>query len=168
VRILDSGGAIWKSDKRQITLEATMPTYKTLSVRQPYAWLLVNGIKTCENRTWNTKHRGTLVIHAGAKSMTMDDWGYLIEMCEARQITVPWFEDPCLETGGIVGAVRLVDVTASPEPNQENGWWDGESFAWLLDGAMTIPDFIPLKGRLGLFDVELPFEIQWEKAQTEA
>jgi hypothetical protein len=143
-----------------------MPIYKALSVRQPYAWLLVNGIKTCENRSWSTKHRGTLVIHAGAKSMTMDDWGDLIEVCEAQQIPVPWFEDPGLDTGGIVGAVHLVDVTATPDPNRENGWWDGGSFAWLLDGAVPIPDVIPLKGRLGLFDVELPFEIDWAKVQT--
>ena len=33
-----------------------MPVYRALSVRQPYAYLLVAGIKTCENRTWPTHH----------------------------------------------------------------------------------------------------------------
>ncbi len=58
-----------------------MQTYKALSVRQPYAWLLVNGMKTCENRTWNTTHRGTLLVHASAKKMTKEDWAYLRDIC---------------------------------------------------------------------------------------
>jgi hypothetical protein len=31
---------------------------KTLSVRQPYAWLIVAGFKPIENRTWRTTYRG--------------------------------------------------------------------------------------------------------------
>jgi len=34
-----------------------------LSVRQPWAWLLLNG-KDIENRDWYTKYRGPLAIHA--------------------------------------------------------------------------------------------------------
>lgn len=37
---------------------------KALSVRQPYAWLIVNGIKDIENRTWRTGYRGPVLIHA--------------------------------------------------------------------------------------------------------
>ena len=66
-----------------------MPTFKALSVRQPYAWLLVNGFKTCENRSWNTQHRGTLVIHASAKPMTKDDWQWLNEVCADLETPPP-------------------------------------------------------------------------------
>lgn len=38
---------------------------KALSIRQPWAWLIVNGYKSIENRTWNTRIRGTILIHAG-------------------------------------------------------------------------------------------------------
>jgi hypothetical protein len=41
---------------------------KTLSVRQPYAWLIVAGFKTIENRTWRTNYRGPLQIHASQKA----------------------------------------------------------------------------------------------------
>lgn len=37
---------------------------KCLSLRQPYAELLVSGIKTIELRRWNTKFRGKFLIHA--------------------------------------------------------------------------------------------------------
>jgi hypothetical protein len=39
-------------------------TYKTLSVKQPYATLICAGVKTVENRTWKTDYRGRLLIHA--------------------------------------------------------------------------------------------------------
>lgn len=41
--------------------------YKVLSVRQPYASLLVGGIKDVENRSRRTNFRGTVLIHASAK-----------------------------------------------------------------------------------------------------
>jgi ASCH domain len=40
---------------------------KALSVRQPWAWLIVQGFKGIENRTWQTSFRGTVLIHAGMR-----------------------------------------------------------------------------------------------------
>ena len=36
-----------------------------LSIRQPWAWLIVNGHKDIENRDWPTNFRGRLLVHAG-------------------------------------------------------------------------------------------------------
>lgn len=38
---------------------------KALTICQPYAHLILQGRKTCENRTWPTSYRGPLYIHAG-------------------------------------------------------------------------------------------------------
>jgi hypothetical protein len=38
---------------------------RTLSIRQPWAWLIVNGHKPVENRDWATSFRGPVLIHAG-------------------------------------------------------------------------------------------------------
>jgi hypothetical protein len=46
---------------------------KALSVRQPWAWLIVNNYKPYENRTWSTKVRGPILIHA---SNAFDKAGY--------------------------------------------------------------------------------------------
>jgi hypothetical protein len=43
---------------------------KALTVRQPHAQLIALGIKTIETRSWATKYRGPLVIHAGLST----DW----------------------------------------------------------------------------------------------
>jgi hypothetical protein len=37
---------------------------RALSVRQPYAWLIVAGLKDVENRSRRLRHRGPLLIHA--------------------------------------------------------------------------------------------------------
>lgn len=36
---------------------------KTLSVRQPWASLLVSGLKDIENRTWAPNFKGRIMIH---------------------------------------------------------------------------------------------------------
>ena len=38
---------------------------KALTIRQPWASLIAAGVKTIETRSWSTKYRGPLAIHAG-------------------------------------------------------------------------------------------------------
>ena len=38
---------------------------KALTIKQPYASLITSGLKEYEFRTWSTKYRGELLIHAG-------------------------------------------------------------------------------------------------------
>ena len=38
---------------------------KAITIKQPYASLIAAGIKKYEFRTWKTKYRGELLIHAG-------------------------------------------------------------------------------------------------------
>ena len=37
---------------------------KAITIRQPFAWLIVHGHKPVENRIWETKFRGPIAIHA--------------------------------------------------------------------------------------------------------
>jgi hypothetical protein len=50
---------------------------KTLSIRQPYASLICRGIKTIENRTWDTTYRGKLLIHASGKPLAWPAFNFL-------------------------------------------------------------------------------------------
>lgn len=47
---------------------------KALSIRQPWAWLIANGYKDIENRSWRTNYRGPVLIHASAAMPTWSDW----------------------------------------------------------------------------------------------
>jgi len=124
---------------------------KALSIRQPWAWLIVNGHKNIENRSWKTLQRGPVLVHA-SKTMTRDDYEAaretleLASAFEPHQIELPSFEE--LELGGIVGRVEIVGcVHKSPSP-----WFFGD-FGFVLEHAEPLP-FRPYKGALGFFNVE--------------
>jgi hypothetical protein len=54
---------------------------KALSIRQPWAWLIVHGVKDVENRTWRTNFRGRFLVHAG---MRFDEDGHRRIWAEAH------------------------------------------------------------------------------------
>jgi hypothetical protein len=119
---------------------------KALSIRQPWAWLIVNGQKDIENRTWATNFRGPVQIHA-AKGMTLDDYLACEIFCaDIPGVRLPAFEE--LQRGGIVGHAEIVDcVTKSDSP-----WFVGP-VGFVLANPRPRP-FRPCKGALGFFEVE--------------
>ena len=113
-----------------------------LSIRQPWAWLILNGGKDIENRNWPTRFRGRFLIHA-AKGMTRADYEEAGGIAVDIGITLPPSEQ--LQRGGIVGEAEIVDcVTDSESP-----WFCGR-FGFVLRNAMTLP-FAPCLGALRFF-----------------
>ena len=117
-----------------------------LSIRQPWAWLIVNGWKNVENRNWPTKMRGRFLVHA-SQTMTIGDY----EACKlfVRGIA-PGLADQIparlnIERGGIVGEATLLDCVT----RHDSEWFTGP-FGFVLADAKPLP-FYPLKGRLGFF-----------------
>ena len=121
---------------------------KAISIRLPWAWLIVHGYKDVENRTWATKHRGPILIHAGK---TLDRYFYQVRQgVRAQGVLAQGVEFPDarhIERGGIVGQVIIVDCVT--ESSSE--WFDGP-YGFVLEDAQPLP-FQPCKGRLGIFDL---------------
>jgi activating signal cointegrator 1 len=123
-------------------------TEKALSVRQPWASLIVCGLKTIEVRSWSTSYRGPLYIHA-AKSLD--------EMAMNRF----QLEDP--PTGALLGTVELVRVqrfTAEmweefADRHLDNGPFREGLYAWHLKEARLLPEPIAYRGDRSLFPVVL-------------
>ena len=117
---------------------------KAISIQQPWAWLIVNGYKDLENRTWATKHRGRVLIHAPktvdkAAFQAQRDW---VRLCG---IQVP--DD--LPTGAIVGAATITGtVTASHSP-----WFEGPIGIQLTD-TVAYAEPIPARGQLGVYECQ--------------
>lgn len=118
---------------------------KALSVRQPWAWLIVNGHKDIENRSWPTKVLGTVLVHA-SKGMTRDEYEAAEQTIgmHGMDIPLPAIED--LERGGIVGTVDIVGCT----PLSTSPWFFGP-YGFKLANAKPVP-FVPLLGKLGFFE----------------
>ena len=115
---------------------------KVIVIRQPWAWLIVHGFKDIENRSWTTRYRGTLLIQASANLPTKRELEEIRVFVRKRGVELP--KD--FETGGIVGMVKLEDCVTS----HRSKWFEGP-IGWVLARPKRL-QFIPLKGRLGLFD----------------
>lgn len=119
---------------------------KALSIRQPWAWLILNAGKDIENRQWWTGFRGRFLIHA-AKGMTRDEYANGADTLAEidPRIKLPPFE--ALERGGVVGtAVLTACVKASESP-----WFFGD-YGFELRDVAPLP-FRPYKGALGFFEI---------------
>lgn len=123
---------------------------KAITIKQPWAELILQGRKTIELRTWGTTYRGRIAVHAGS--------GLKREACDAYGI------DPAgLTRGALVGTVEIVDII---ELDGES--WDelrgehlslreefpGDLLGWRLANPQRLPEPIPWKGRLGIFYVD--------------
>ena len=116
---------------------------KCLTIQQPWAWLIIEGSKDIENRTWATKHRGPLLIHAGQR-IEKEAAEYYKQ--ESVELGLDW-PDP-LPTGCIIGMVDLIDVVTE----HESQWFNGP-YGWVLANPRAAIEPLPYKGRLGLYDV---------------
>ena len=115
-----------------------------LSIKQPWAWLIVNGYKDVENRTWSTNFRGRFLIHAGK---SFDEEGY--ESVEEILFQADWdLRLPPMESfdrGGVVGEAVLVDCVE----RMESPWFFGPH-GFVLKDAKPL-EFSPCRGKLGFF-----------------
>jgi hypothetical protein len=119
---------------------------KALTLRPHWAWLVVNGYKDIENRSWPTRLRGRIWIHASSSRVTEAEYEQFLTICRQRRIrNFPQRED--FNIGGIVGSVEIADcVTAS-----RSYWFNGE-YGFVLRNARRTT-FRAMKGRLGFFNV---------------
>lgn len=121
---------------------------KALSIRQPWADLILQGKKTLELRTWTVSHRGPLAIHA---SLTVDE-----PACRAHGI------DPRHVSAGVVlGVVELIDVISLDEAafkahaaqHLSTQPFHPPLYAWELANPHLLEKPVSYTGRMGLFNV---------------
>lgn len=84
-----------------------MPATLALSIRQPWAGLLVAGRKTIEVRKWWTAQRGRILIHASSyPDQRAESWAWV--QPDVAPLTELY--------GGIIGEAELVDVRKYADP----------------------------------------------------
>lgn len=108
---------------------------KALTIRQPWASLVAQGIKQVENRTWQTPYRGPLLVHAGKspwRGMCRRAWE-LLEGTEHGDIR-----------GYLLGVVQLVDVV--PPGDVEDEWASNRGWCWILEEPTLFSEPVPCPG----------------------
>jgi activating signal cointegrator 1 len=137
---------------------------KALSLLQPWASLVVMGVKTIETRSWNTSYRGELLIHA-----SLGKKGGLIVKESPFKKYIKDFD--ALPFGAIIGKIVLVDVVPTNSlpfsdeyinrlTMEEKAFGDYSSnrWAWMLEDAIAFEKPIPYRGSLNLWDYNGKFE----------
>lgn len=133
---------------------------KALTVCQPWAWLILDGRKTAENRTWTTSHRGPLVIHAGLDRSWLErmpaGWreqriyrGVPEEFNEVFNAGASVME--ALHFGGFLGIVDLVDVL--PVDQAPRSPFATGPYCWMLENPRPFARMVRGPGKPGLFEV---------------
>jgi hypothetical protein len=121
---------------------------KVLTVKNPWAYLIIHAGKDIENRAYKTNYRGRILIHASKKSDCLDSCSAL--MSERLPLWKIRAMQQVAETtnGYIIGSVHIVDcVRDSDSQWAEQGMWH-----WILRHPVTFYKPIPARGMLGLWE----------------
>ena len=126
---------------------------KVLTIKQPWATLIMEGYKCFEFRSWQTKYRGDLLIHAGK--------GIDKEAVNRLKKYLP--EE--LPKGKILGKVKLIDCIKCDENFKNKCLQENkdvyakssfkENYAWQLEIEEVYKEQIDVKGQLGLWNYEI-------------
>jgi hypothetical protein len=118
-----------------------------LSIRQPWAHLIVNGYKDIENREWPTNFRGELYIHASKRfdyrGATFIDLNY-----PDIKRKIPHYPFEYIK-GHIIGRAILTDCAI-----EHNSRWFHGRYGFVLNNPETIQP-IEVPGRLMIFQIEI-------------
>lgn len=135
---------------------------KTITVLQPWAWLLATGKKRCETRSWKTNYRGEILIHAGKKNMTNIMRQTFFEAMYMKQAGV--FNTEMI-TEAIIGKANLVNCVRIDEAMRELikkqhfdeyafGYFSPGRYAWVMENPVLFDTPIPARGYQGLWNWE--------------
>ena len=113
-----------------------------LTMHQPWASLLVAGIKKIEGRSWYSGHRGKLWIHAAAKQSSTAEISAIEDKYRALQGNDIEFPEH-YPSSAVIGCVFVEDVLPYFENDEENG----SEYLFICKDARSLPIPIKVKGQ---------------------
>ena len=124
---------------------------KVLSIKEPWASLIMNGTKKIETRSWKTKYRGEIYIHASLSKTK-------ITKPEVYEL----IKDMNFKCGYIICKCNLVDCIYMTDEYVNDmkinhyeeyicGHYEVGRYAWIVEDVKVIEP-IEAKGKLGLWN----------------
>lgn len=126
---------------------------KVLTLREPWASLVLSGSKTIETRSWQTRYRGEILIHAAVRraDARMDEltalvrgplnYGLIIARCE-------------LTGCALIDEAYARRLALSDPINYMCGDFTPGRYAWTLENVRALARPVPARGHLGLWNWE--------------
>ena len=122
---------------------------KVLTIREPWASLIVNGYKMYEFRSWKTNYRGKILIHAGLnieKEMIDRFKDYNLDYVKVAIIGEAELVDCLLVDKKFSDELRKIDPIVYGKSNHV------EAYAWKLNNIKKYDKAVYTKGKLGLWN----------------
>ncbi|WP_462265711.1 ASCH domain-containing protein [Mucilaginibacter sp.] len=128
---------------------------KALTIRQPWAHLIVLGIKDIENRSWKTNYRGRIYVHAALNTAHGKE-PIARYLCSYWKPLSPDFRRELAQTdfikSAIIGEVDIIDCVQ----NHHSVWAEQEGWNWVLANSVKYEEpILKIKGGLSLWDLSL-------------
>ena len=124
---------------------------KCLSLKQPFAELLVLGKKTIELRPWNTRFRGEFLVHASKRP-------------DEAACSTMGFDAAAITRGAVVGKAFLYDVKkykdcaeflADRDKHLATEAYIGSRYGFLIRDGVKFDNPIPARGQLNFFNLDI-------------
>lgn len=123
---------------------------KAITIKQPWASLIVHGINDIENRTWRTNFRGRVLIHASASKK--EGWRLNgIQTSQLRRSGSKLYSTDFdnLPFSSIIGSVEIVDCVQ----NHPSVWAEKGVYNWVLANPILYAKPIEnVKGKLSFWE----------------
>ena len=120
---------------------------KVLTLKQPWATLISEGLKEYEFRSWKTSYRGKLLIHAGVSIDKEEIKKYNYDYPKSRIVALVELID-CIKIDNNFNKM-IKDKNSIVYGSKER-----EGYAWKLRLIKKIDDNKEIKGKLGLWNIE--------------
>lgn len=126
---------------------------KTLSIRQPWANLIVHGIKDVENRTWRTNYRGRVLVHAPVKVGDVDFNFQQKQYIRVDFLTTGRSVSMNSPVSAIIGSVEIYDCVR----DSRSAWAEPDVWHWLLRNPVVFDQPITgVSGKLSFWEYDFP------------
>ena len=125
---------------------------KALTIKEPWASLIINRYKKYEFRSWKTKYRGKILIHAGMsleKDAAKRFSEYNLEYYKGAIIGEATITDCILVDTKFNEELRKINPLVYARSNHV------ETYAWKLENIKKYDKPIYIKGKLGLWNYEV-------------
>lgn len=133
---------------------------KVLSIKEPFASLILNGMKKIETRSWKTNYRGELFIHASKANFSKE--------VSINNYVKDLIKDMNMNYGNIICKCNLVDCIYMDEefldyikqkPKEYNvGEYKLGRYAWILEDIKPIYP-IYAKGQLNIWNFDCEYKL---------
>jgi hypothetical protein len=127
---------------------------KVLSLKEPWASLIKEGIKHIETRSWSTKYRGELYIQASMRILTkknLTEYKEQLDLLKDKNFKYGYIILKCNLVGCIYMTEDYINSIKSNHNEYISGSYSVGRYAWILKDIEVLKDPIEAKGQLGIW-----------------